>query len=74
MKRNFLGWDVGSGGPGGGGVSGLGCAVSSDGLWGVDGGSLVLDVGDVAVDLIGVVGHDLDATVGKVDTVFSLKE
>lgn len=49
-----------------------GSAVSAGGLWGVDGGALVLDVGDVAVEGVGVVGDDLDAAVGKVDPVLAL--
>ena len=49
---------------GGGGV-----AVSALGLLGVGGNALVLDVGDETVLVIGGVSHNLDATVGKVDTV-----
>jgi hypothetical protein len=53
---SFLGGDVGGGL---GGVDGLGGSVSAGGLWGVDGGTLVLDVGDETVGGIGVVGDNL---------------
>ena len=35
----------------------------------VDGSSLVFDIGDVAIVVVGSVGHSLDAAVGKVDLV-----
>ena len=60
-----LGWgglvDWGSGLVGWGGVVGLGL------VFGVDSGALVLDVSDVAVVVVGGVGHGLDTAVRKVD-------
>ena len=41
--------------------------VSTSGLWGVDGGSLVGNIGDESVVVIGGVGGGLDPTVGKSD-------
>ncbi len=46
---------------GGGGLVRLGLVL------GILGGTLVLDISDVAVVVIGCVGHGLDTTVGKVD-------
>ena len=68
---SFLGGDVWER-SGLGSIDGLGDTVSTDGLWGVDSGSLVLDVSNEAVGWVGVVGDDLDAAVGKVDAVFTL--
>ena len=48
-------------------VSSLGGTVSTSGLWGVDGGSLVGNIGDESVVVIGGVGGGLDPTVGKSD-------
>ena len=46
-------------------------AVSSCGLRGVDGGSLVGNIGDESVVVVGGVGGGLDPTVGKGDHEFS---
>jgi hypothetical protein len=40
-------------------------------LWWVDGLTLVLDVSHEAAVVVGLVGHGLDAAVGKVDAVRS---
>ena len=50
----------------GGVVLGGGGGVVRLGLW-VDSGALVLDVSDVAVVVVGGVGHGLDTAVRKVD-------
>ena len=44
-------------------------AISTLGLIGVGGSTLVLDVGDEAVLVIGSIGHNLDTTIGEVDAV-----
>ena len=48
-------------------VSRLGGTVSTGGLWGVDGGSLVGNIGNESVVVIGGVGGGLDPTVRKSD-------
>ena len=50
---------------GGGSVGGGGVAVSLLGLRGVDGGSLVCDIGDESVVVVSGVGGGLDSAVGK---------
>ena len=40
-------------------------------LWWVDSLSLILDVGNEASLVVGLVGHSLDSAVGKVDAVFA---
>lgn len=40
-------------------------------LWWVDSLSLILDVGNEASLVVGLVGHSLDSAVGKVDAVRS---
>ena len=44
-------------------------AVSALGLLGVGGNALVLDIGNVAILVISGISHNLDATIGQVDTV-----
>ena len=60
---------VGSGGVlgGMGSVLGGGGGLVGGLVLGVDGGALVLDISDVAVVVVGGVGHGLDTAVGKVD-------
>ena len=72
--ENFLSVGVGSRGVFGRSrlVGGLGVAIALLGLSGVDGGALVADIGDEATLVISVIGHGLDAAVGKVDTVRTL--
>ena len=57
-SRGVFGW--------GGSVCGLG---SIGLLLGVDGGTFVFDISNETVVVISSVGDDLNATVGKVDTV-----
>ena len=52
--------------------SGSGVAVTSCGLWGVDGGSLIGDISDETVVVVGGVGGGLDSAVGKGDHERSL--
>ena len=70
-SSSFLGVVGGGRGVLGGGLvrSRGGVAVSALGLLGVGGDALVADVGDVAILVIGGVSHNLDTTVGEVDTV-----
>ena len=56
-----------------GGGGGLVGAVAALGGGRVNRRALILDVGDVAVDVVGAVGHDLDAAVGEVDAVLALQ-
>jgi len=64
-RGRLVGWWGWGGLVGWGGV----VAVPSLGLWGVDGGALVGDVGDEASLVVSVVGDDLHPAVGKVHPV-----
>ncbi len=68
-----VGGDLGVLGRGRRGVLGGGLAVAPCGLGGVLGLTLVLDVGDEALLVVGGVGHDLDAAVREVHPVGALE-
>ena len=53
------------------GVGFRGRVIFGSGVGRVDGVSLVLDIGDVAVLMIGVIGDNLGAAVGEGDSVFA---
>ncbi len=52
------------------GLGGWGVSVALMRGW-VVGHALVLDVGDVAVLVVSVIGHDLDTAVGKSDAILA---
>ena len=54
-----------------GGVGMRGWGVSLVGCWGMMGVSFVLDISDESVFMIGMIGDNLGAAVGKSDSVFS---